>query len=161
MILSLMKLLTGWVKSKAISETQLNVSIEPEPSATVDPCETIARFLTSSSYVAKSTGRIKYASYMPAPDGETSVYRVSGINKHEISDIGDKYVRAPRIKSGGKCTIHGWSEVEASVILNIKLIIEPKTIPHARHANLKNWLDTKIDRIQQATDIANKATYHS
>ncbi|NOQ80510.1 MAG: hypothetical protein GQ546_14060 [Gammaproteobacteria bacterium] len=156
-----MKSLIGWVKSKTNSKTQLNISIKPEPSVTVDSSEIIARFLTSSSHVAKSKGRIKYASYLPAPDGETSVYRVSGISNHEIDDIGDKYVREPRIKNGGKCTIHGWSEVEAIVILNTKIIIEPKTIPHARHANLKNWLDTRIERIKQATDIANKATYHN
>lgn len=145
----------GWLKSETSSKP------EPQPSATVDPGETIARFLTRSKDFTKTTGRIKYGTYLPASDGDTSVYRVSGISNPEISDIGEKCVREPRIKKGGECTIYGWSEVEASVILKAKVIIDPETTPHPRHANLKSWQIDKGQQKQQAIDIANKATYHS
>lgn len=148
-----MRSLIWWEKSET--------NFEPQPSFTVDHREMIARFLTSKNHFAKSTGRIKYGSYLPALDGETSVFRVSGINRQEISYIGEKYVRNPRVKKGGSCTIYGWSKVKAGVILKTKLVIEPEPTPHPRHANLTNWLDTKIERQQQATDIANKATFYS
>ncbi|MCP4414031.1 MAG: hypothetical protein GY808_15840 [Gammaproteobacteria bacterium] len=173
MIRYLRKLLSFWGKSEAQSdsnptEPELNatdpsVSDNPEPklSADIGPDENISRFLTSTSHFSKTKGRIKYNAFLPAQDGDTSVYRTLGLSSQEISNIGEEYVRQPGLRNGRSVNIYGWAEVKArAVIKDTDIDILPEPTPHLRHANLTNWPDDNSKRKMQAVILADYALYH-
>jgi len=131
----------------------------PLPSEKIIDSEPISRFLISKRWFAKTTGRVKFAAYLPNKNGETSVYRFFGIkNEKEIWNIGEKHVREPREKKGGSCTIHGRSQVNSNVILENNLSILPQPLPHPRHADINNWPEDKPQRQMKATELANSST---
>lgn len=146
----LKKLLKGWVKFDP----------EPQPTANVAENETISRFLTSSGYLAKSKRIVKYGAFLPNRNGETSVYRVTGISNTDTWKIGEKYVREPIARKRGSCSLHGRGDIEAIEIIDSKLTIKPKPTPHPRHADIIGWPESKEEKQMLATELANKAVLH-
>ena len=67
--------------------------------------EQIARYILSKRYFSTKNRTVKYGAYLPAPDGETSVYRISGLSEEEIWEIGQEYVAKPSrrtlLRAGG------------------------------------------------------------
>lgn len=124
----------------------------------VKPVETLARFLRSSSHVAKSTGRIKAAGFLPAPDDDTSIFRVTGVEDSEIKKLGLEHVP--------QSAKHGAALVTARTVLEEDLKIVPHE-PPARHANIRGWptaLDAQLQKNQRrlkAAAIAENATWLS
>lgn len=132
----------------------------PEPTTNILANETVSRFLTSKSQFAKSKNIVKYSAFKPNRDGETSVYRTTGISNTEIWLIGEKFVRTPIAKRHGSCTLYGRGDIEAKEILNASLALVPKPKPHPRHADILNWPENNENRLMLAIMLANKATLH-
>jgi hypothetical protein len=115
--------------------------------------EQIARYILSARYFSITKRTVKYGAYMPAPNGETSVYRISNIAENEIWDIGRKYVAGP-----SKRTLRARGDTTAELITKTGLEISPETTPHPLHANIVNWPSEKDEQKMLAVEIANEAT---
>ena len=115
--------------------------------------EQIARYILSKRYFSVSNRTVKYGAYLPAPNGETSVYRISNIVEKEIWDIGRKYVAGP-----SKRTLRARGDTTAVAISKTVLEISPETTPHPLHANIVNWPSEKDEQKMLAVEIANEAT---
>jgi len=61
---------------------------------------------------------VKYGAYLPAPNGETSVYRISNLVEKEIWDIGRKYVAGP-----SKRTLRARGDTTAVEIANEAILV--------------------------------------
>ena len=96
---------------------------------------------------------MKYGAYLPAPNGETSVYRISNIPEKEIWDIGREYVAEP-----SKRTLYARGDTTAALITKTGLEIVPETTSHPLHANIVNWPTEKHEQKMVAVEIANEAT---
>jgi len=90
--------------------------------------ETLARFARQSRY-AKG-GRIKHETFMPAPDHDTSVFRVTNVPDTEIRDIAIQHLNE-RAKNGAAI-------FKASAVTKAQLIIASQE-PPLRHANINGW----------------------
>ena len=67
----------------------------------VDPSENLSRFILHKKLYRASDDRVKHAAFMPNPNnGETSVFRTSGISDEEMAAwVGEKFGQLPaRIK---------------------------------------------------------------
>lgn len=99
-------------------------------SLSIESGETIARFIRQSNYVAQSTGRIKHSAFLPAPDNDTSTFRVRDLSEQDIRELAVEHVQE-RAKNGAAI-------FSASVVAVAKLYIEAKEPPN-RHANIRGW----------------------
>ena len=115
--------------------------------------EQIARYILSKRHFNTAKRAVKYAAYLPAHNGETSVYRTSGLTEEEIWAIGQEKVSKPSGRS-----LHARGDTSASVILKTGLAIIPETTPHPLHANIVNWPLEKDEQKMLALEIANEAT---
>jgi len=120
-------------------------------SSDVSDEEPIARFIFSSSHYAKGSERVKYGAYLPAKDGDSSVYRVSNLEWGAIWDIGKTYVEAEKRR------IRACAEVKATKITCHSLTLLPETKSHYRHANIGSWPKDKDERKMLAIEIANNS----
>lgn len=118
----------------------------------IEASEQIARYIFSSKQYSINNGRVKYGAYLPAPNGEVSVYRISGLSEEEIWKIGREYVAKPRGK-----TLYARGDTTAAVITRTRLDIVAETTPHPLHANIINWPSEKGEQKMLALEIANEA----
>lgn len=132
----------------------------PEPTASVLANENVSRFLTSKRQFARSKNIVKFSAFIPNRDGETSVYRTTGISDAKIWLIGEKFVRFPIAKVRGSCTLYGRGDIKAQEILNANLALVPKPMPHPRHADILDWPENKESRLMLAIMLADKSTLH-
>jgi hypothetical protein len=114
--------------------------------------EQIARYILSKRYFSISNRTVKYGAYLPAPNCEASVYRISNISEEEIWDIGREYVAEP-----SKRTLYARGDTTAAVITKTGLEIVPETALHPLHANIVNWPSEKDEQKILAVEIANEA----
>lgn len=123
----------------------------PQPD-NVAASERIARYILSKRHFSTSNRTVKYGAYLPAPDGETSVYRASTLSEEESWGIGLEYVAKPRNR-----TLYARGDTMAGVIMKTGLDIIPETTPHPLHANIVNWPSDKDEQKMLAVEIANEA----
>ena len=95
---------------------------------------------------------MKYGAYLPAPNGEVSVYRTLNLSEKEIWDIGHEYVAKPSNRN-----LYARGDITASAIRKTNLDIVPETNPHPLHANIVNWPLEKDGQKMLAVEIANTA----
>lgn len=120
----------------------------------IDDAERITRYLLNrKGRFSPNANRVKYAAFLPAPNGETSVYRTSNVTEHDIWDIGAQYVAKPQ-----SATIKARGDLKAIHIHNIGLLIESEPTPHPLHANIVNWPEEKHEQKMLALQLANHAT---
>ena len=150
MIASLKK----WFKELRPSVSEIQTKVE------VPENDTVSRFLLSKNHFARSKNIVKYGAFLPNHDGETSVYRTTGLTEATIWQIGEKFVRIPISKSRHSCTLYGRGDIKAKEVVVANLDLVPKPIPHPRHADISNWPVSKKERQMLATILANKATLH-
>ncbi|MET0091845.1 MAG: hypothetical protein ABW068_17840 [Candidatus Thiodiazotropha sp.] len=143
MVRFLRRLLTIFLGSARKSLHQGNVAAN----------EQIARYILSKRHFSTSKRTVKYAAYLPAPNGETSVYRTSGVSEEDIWEIGQENVAKP----SGR-TLYARGETTAGVILRTGLALFPESTPHPLHANIMNWPSEKDEQKMLALEIANEAT---
>lgn len=114
--------------------------------------EQIARYILSKRYFSTTNRTVKYGAYLPAPDGETSVYRITGLSEEGVWEIGQEYVAKPSNR-----TLYARGDTPAIVILKTGLALVPETTPHPLHANITNWPADKDEQKMLALEIANEA----
>ena len=114
--------------------------------------EQIARYILSKSYFSTTNRAVKYGAYLPAPNGETSVYRISGLSEEEIWEIGQEDVAKP-----SRRTLYARGDTPANVIMKTGLTLVPETTPHPLHANIVKWPSDKDEQKMLALEIVNEA----
>ena len=120
----------------------------------VDPEENLTRYILHSNNFSVSHGRVKYIVFMPAPNGETSVFRISNLLDNEIWGIGDHEVAQKRSQP-----LLGRADILAFHILSNKLKIVPDNTP-LRHANITGWPIEKSEQKLVAMELAENAQLH-
>lgn len=113
--------------------------------------EQVTRYIFSRSHFRTSDNTVKYSAYLPAPNGETSVYRTSSISGDEVWDIGWEHVAKPRDR-----TLRARGDTVASVIVKTGLEIVPETTLHPLHANIIGWPPERDLQKMLAVEIANE-----
>lgn len=108
-------------------------STQRDLSSTVEDSETVARFLFSSKHFAESIGRVKHHAFTPQ-NGETSVFRVSGISEDEIWRIGGSAAGA-----GRGVAPRGRANLVVDGIRKLRLDVYPSPTSHERHADIVGW----------------------
>jgi len=126
---------------------------KPSQQDGVADSEQIARYILSKRHISVTKGIVRPAAYMPAPNGEASVYRISDITEKDVWDIGREYVAGP----SGR-TLRARGDTSAVTISKTGLEIVPETTPHHLHANIVNWPTEKDEQKMLAVEIANEAT---
>ncbi len=127
----------------------------------VHDAESLARFCTSSSWVAKTTGRVKHQAFLPAPDDDTSVYRVTSMTPEEIWGHAEQHFVNPENQPHKH---HGAARIEAGHVRTSGIDILAQEGP-PRHANLRGWPRHEDPELQKsrrkeiATKIADKASF--
>lgn len=121
--------------------------------APVNSDEILSRFIFHSDCFRTSDNTVKHTAFLPGRDGETSVFRISGISQNEICDIGHE-VGAKR----GKPML-GWAAIIAYIILNKGLKIIPSE-PPTRHAIIVGWPQERSGQRLIALELAANAELH-
>jgi hypothetical protein len=120
----------------------------------VIPEEILSRFILNKNHFSVQNQRVKYAAFLPAPNGETSVFRTSQMTDSEIWAVGDKEVSQKRNKP-----LLGRADVSAVHAYDNKLKVIPDDTP-PRHANITGWPDEKSEQKLIALELAKKAQLH-
>ena len=117
----------------------------------VSPEEKLTRYILHKNHFSILHQRVKYAAFLPAPNGETSVFRVSGLEATTIWEIGDKEVAMRR-----GTPVLGRADILAAHVFSRKLKIVPDDNP-PRHANITGWSEEKSERKLIAMELAEDA----
>ncbi|MEW8660078.1 MAG: hypothetical protein AB2603_17300 [Candidatus Thiodiazotropha endolucinida] len=126
-----------------------------EKKTEISPKENITRYIFNKKKGYSEVKEcVKHGAYMPAPDGNASVYRTSEITEQGIWDLGVEYVEKKR-KDGKK--IKARADIIAAEIYEQELSIVPDTTPHELHANISNWPEEKDKKLMKAVELANAA----
>jgi hypothetical protein len=96
--------------------------------------EPLARYILDKSYFRSSDQSVKHSAFMPAKDGDLSVFRSKDLLPTEIAALGREFVTAPRGKP-----LLGFASLRAQVAIQSGLSIIGTREPHPRHANISNW----------------------
>ena len=51
--------------------------------------EVLSRYILDKTHIRYSNRTVKYSAFLPAPDGTTSVFRVSGLTEEQVWEVGD------------------------------------------------------------------------
>lgn len=124
----------------------------PRP-PTISSAEPLARFLTQSGHFVASRNRVKPGAFLPAPNGQTSLFRIADLNEAGIWGIAVKHVESghsPRHVCARAETTRDHIEV-------IGLRVHPDE-PPPRHANITDWPLGKDDQKELALLLASRAT---
>jgi len=117
--------------------------------------EVLSRFIMQANWYRLSDNRVRYAAFMPNPkNGETSVYRISGISDREVWEIGDREVGLKRDKP-----ILGRADIGASFVITKGLNVVPSE-PPVRHANIIGWPEEKSEQRLVALELAAEAIFY-
>lgn len=118
----------------------------------VSPQESLARYVLQRSHF-RADGTIKHNALMPARDGKTSVFRVSGLTDSEIWNIGHDHVVPKRGKP-----LLGRAEIMAQHVFDSNLGVEADE-PPPRHANITGWPEEQSECILLAQELAARAEF--
>ncbi len=92
--------------------------------------EILSRFVLQKTYI-RANNTVRPAAFLPNPkNGETSVFRISGITDNKVWDIGDREVATKQGKP-----IFGRADIETSNVVSKDLKVISSEPPE-RHANL-------------------------
>lgn len=117
--------------------------------------EILSRFVLKKDWYRPSDNSLKYATFLPNPkNGETSVFRISGIFDKEIWDIGDREVAKDPNRP-----ILGRADISASIVVAKGLEILPSEPPE-RHANIVGWPGEKSKQKLIALELAAEAHFY-
>ena len=121
----------------------------------ITPSEVLSRFIMQTNWYKLSDNCVRYAAFMPNPkNGETSVYRISGISDREVWEIGDREVGLKRDKP-----ILGRADICASFVITKGLNLVPSE-PPIRHANIIGWPQEKSEQKLVALELAAEAIFY-
>jgi hypothetical protein len=103
--------------------------------------ELIARFIVSSSWIAKTIGRVKHQAYLPAADGDTSVFRTQFGEGQVLWDAGSQVAEGR--------TVHGAGLTRVEIVKRHGLDVIAAE-PPPRHANVRGWPKDPDPELQKA-----------
>ncbi len=116
--------------------------------------EILSRFVLKKDWYRPSDNSVRYAAFLPNPkNGETSVFRISGISDEEVWDIGNREV----VKDPNR-PILGRADISASVVVAKGLEVSP-SVPPERHANIVGWPTEKSKQKLIAIELAADAHF--
>ncbi len=120
----------------------------------VNPLETLSRFVVSNRWI-RADNTVRHTAFLPNPkNGETSVFRISGITDNEIWAIGERKVALIQNKP-----ILGRADIETSIVISKNLKVIPSESPE-RHANITGWPEEKSEQKQIALELATESVFH-
>lgn len=114
----------------------------------IKPEENLARYILRKDHFSTQQKKVKYVVFMPAPNGETSVFRISNLSEGEIWEIGNCKVAQKR-----ELPLLGRADILASCILDRNLKLIPDNNP-PRHANIVGWPSEKSEQKLIAMELA-------
>lgn len=117
----------------------------------VSPDEYLARYILHKSHFSAQHLRVKYVVFMPAHNGETSVFRISSLSDNEIWEIGDSEVSQKR-----GSPLLGRADISAFHVFDKKLKVTPDNNPPL-HANIVGWPEEKSKQKLIAMELAESA----
>lgn len=117
----------------------------------VQPEESLTRYILHKSHFSILHKKVKYAAFLPAPTGATSVFRTSLLSDAEIWQTGEQEVADKR-----NMRLLGRADVAAFHILHIGLRKIPDNEP-PRHANITGWPEEISEQKLIALELAEKA----
>ena len=120
----------------------------------LDSLEILSRFILQTNWFSSSENRVKYAAFLPDKNGETSVFRTSGITNNEIWEIGDCEVSIKRGKP-----ILGRADIGINNVISKDLEVVPRE-PPLRHANIIGWPDERSKQKIIAIELASESFFH-
>ncbi len=115
--------------------------------------ENLARFILQKRHI-RADNTVKYAAFFPNKNGETSVFRVSGITDNKIWSIGERDVASEQGRQ-----ILGRADIKASIVISKELNIIPNEPPEL-HANITGWPDERSKQKEIALELASDAQFH-
>ena len=116
-----------------------------------EKAETLTRYILNKKHTRPGDNSIRYNLFLPNTNGDTSVFRISGISEKEVWEIGVKQVAETQDKS-----LYGRGDILDSNVLANRLTIE--TIGnHPRHANITGWPKEKPEQRLIAMELARDA----
>lgn len=121
--------------------------------ADIEGSENISRYILTKRQYSQLNKCVKYGAYLPAQNGEASVFRTDNLNDIDIWSIGKDYVAIPRKKK-----LYARGDSIAINIFNTGLMLKQDTVPHPLHANIIEWPAEKDEQKMLAIEIANNAT---
>ena len=117
--------------------------------------EILSRFVLKKDWFRPSDNSVRYAAFLPNPkNGETSVFRISGISDKEVWDIGNREVAKDPNRP-----ILGRADISASNAVAKGLEVLPCEPPE-RHANIIGWPEEKSKQKLFALELAAEARFH-
>jgi len=127
------------------------ISSDEKCSESVAYGEELSRFVFSSKHIKKTERVVKAAAFLPNSDRKTSVFRKSRMLPEEYEN--KKIVIAEK----RDLTIKAVALINASIILNANLQIEPEESEHKWHADIIGWPLDKDEQKSIAQVLAHSA----
>lgn len=115
----------------------------------VAPDEQITRYIYESNKYKVNSRTVHARAFLPDSRNETSVCRITGLEKERIWSTGRK-LRGKPAKAR--------ADILAAKIVETKLKVKPAPRDHIRHAVIVGWPREKHEHMMLATLIANAAT---
>jgi hypothetical protein len=112
----------------------------------------LARYILSSRLVRGA--RVKAEAFLPASNGELSVFVIDGLSETTVWAIGRQHVAEPQGR-----TLHARADVPAVRAIENELSINMTDEP-PRHADVINWPTDKSAQKLRAQVLAESATLH-
>ena len=120
----------------------------------IDSADVLSRFLTQPrNHFVPTTGRVRYAAFLPSRALQTSVYQISGLADDSVWDLGDRFV-APLLAT----RMTARADIEAKIVFECGLAVDPDGVPHRRHANIVGWPESRSAQKLVAIKLAEAAT---
>lgn len=95
--------------------------------------EVLSRYILDRTHIRYSNRTVKYSAFLPAPDGTTSVFRISSLTGEQVWAVGDREVALKRQKP-----LVGRADISAAYVLKAGLSLDADNNP-PRHANINGW----------------------
>ena len=119
----------------------------------VDSSEAISRFVLSRKWI-RANNTVRHIAFTPNKNGETSVFRISGITNNEIWDIGDREIAPKRNRP-----ILSRADINTAIVISNELKVIPSE-PPKRHADITDWPEEKSEQKQIALELAAESEFH-
>lgn len=96
------------------------------------PNNRLARFIFARNHY-RADGTVKYQAFLPASDGDTSVFSISELTRDQIWELAEAHVVPLRLMP-----VKGSAEIEVSHVLDTGLSVALSE-PPPLHANISGW----------------------
>ncbi len=120
---------------------------------TVNPDESLARYLTHRKHIRPSTQTVSSRAFEPPSDLRLSVFRIDGLSIEEVWEIGHVNV-VNAMSPPGK--LYGMGSVKAFAVRDVQLGVDPDNTP-PRHACIVGWPEDKFKQMSIAQELAASA----